>query len=318
MKRFKNILAVIGGGPGDQNVIERAVTLAKTNKARLMFGATRRDDAPSPGLFQGTKLHREFDRLMQKELKTKLEQAVRYSRRRRQPARARALEGKPFVAIIQEVLREKRDIVLFPEVRTSLRKRLFGSTAAHLLRKCPCPVWVLKESSRPAARRRVKRILAAIDPATVDPVETNLNIKILELATSLAHREKAEIHVVHCWSVYGESLLSARGRVQPGELSSYRKETRRKHQEAFEAALAPFEEAGHDIHRHLLKGDPGTRIPQLAEKLPADILVMGTVARTGLDGVFIGNTAEHVLQRYGQSVFAVKPEGFVSPVLADG
>jgi hypothetical protein len=34
--------------------------------------------------------------------------------------------------------------------------------------------------------------------------------------------------------------------------------------------------------------------------------------------VLIGNTAEHVLQRLGHSVLAVKPEGFVSPVQADG
>lgn len=318
MKRFKNILAVIDGGPGDPYVIERAVALAKVNKARLTFGATRREDAPASVLSRGAKLHRELDRLLRKERQAELEQAIRYSRRRRQPARARALEGKPSVAIIQEVLREGRDIVLFSEGRSTLRNRLFGSTAAHLLRKCPCPVWVLKEAPRHTGRRRVKRVLAAIDSAAVDPVETALNTKILELATSLAHREKAEIHVLHCWSVYGESLLASRGRLRPEELSSYRKETRQRHQAALDAALSPFEEAGHEVQKHFVKGDPGELIPRLAQKLPADILVMGTVTRTGLDGVFIGNTAEHVLQRLKHSVLAVKPDGFVSPVQADG
>jgi nucleotide-binding universal stress UspA family protein len=45
-----------------------------------------------------------------------------------------------------------------------------------------------------------------------------------------------------------------------------------------------------------------------------DLIVMGTVARTGLGGLLIGNTAESVLQRVDCSVLAVKPEGFVSPV----
>jgi nucleotide-binding universal stress UspA family protein len=317
MKRFKNILAVIDGGPGDKHVIERAVALAKVNKAKLTFGATRPKDAPSAGLFQGTKVHRELDRLMRKERQANLEQAVRSSRRRRQPARSRVLEGKPFVAIIQEVLRGKRDIVLFAEGPTSLRNRLFGSTALHLLRKCPCPVWVLSGAPRRTGRRRVKRVLAAIDPATLNQAEKDLNTKILELATSLAHREKAEVHVVHCWSVYGEALLSSRRGVESDELASYRKETRQKHQAALESALAPFEDAGHEIHGHLIKGDPGEQIPRFAEKLPADIVVMGTVARTGLDGVFIGNTAESVLQRLGRSILAVKPDGFVSPVRTD-
>ena len=45
-----------------------------------------------------------------------------------------------------------------------------------------------------------------------------------------------------------------------------------------------------------------------------DLLVMGTVCRTGLSGFFIGNTAEKVLGNVDCSVLTLKPEGFVSPV----
>jgi nucleotide-binding universal stress UspA family protein len=45
-------------------------------------------------------------------------------------------------------------------------------------------------------------------------------------------------------------------------------------------------------------------------------LVMGTIARTGLSGMIIGNTAEQVLGLIQTSVIAVKPEGFESPVTA--
>ena len=44
---------------------------------------------------------------------------------------------------------------------------------------------------------------------------------------------------------------------------------------------------------------------------------MGTVARAGLEGYFIGNTAEMVLQRVACSVLTVKPDGFVTPVILD-
>jgi universal stress protein E len=44
---------------------------------------------------------------------------------------------------------------------------------------------------------------------------------------------------------------------------------------------------------------------------------MGTLARSGLDGYFIGNTAETVLQHVACSVLTVKPDGFVSPVTLD-
>jgi len=45
-----------------------------------------------------------------------------------------------------------------------------------------------------------------------------------------------------------------------------------------------------------------------------DVLVTGTVCRTGLAGFFIGNTAERVLSNAGCSVLTLRPDGFVSPV----
>ncbi|UUI62888.1 universal stress protein [Aeromonas salmonicida] len=54
--------------------------------------------------------------------------------------------------------------------------------------------------------------------------------------------------------------------------------------------------------------------PKMAAKLNIDLVVMGTVARTGIAGVIIGNTAESVLSQLNCSVFAIKPKGFVSPL----
>jgi nucleotide-binding universal stress UspA family protein len=41
---------------------------------------------------------------------------------------------------------------------------------------------------------------------------------------------------------------------------------------------------------------------------------MGTVARTGIEGLLIGNIAETILRRVDSSVLAVKPHGFETPV----
>ena len=61
-------------------------------------------------------------------------------------------------------------------------------------------------------------------------------------------------------------------------------------------------------------GEAGEVLPRLAEGLDAGLIVMGTVARTGISGLIIGNTAETILQSVHCSVLAVKPEGFVTPV----
>ena len=79
------------------------------------------------------------------------------------------------------------------------------------------------------------------------------------------------------------------------------------------------EEIYESIHpnTHLSKGDARNVIPELAQELHADLVVMGTVARTGIPGLLIGNTAESILDQLDCSVLAVKPPGFVSPVTLD-
>jgi nucleotide-binding universal stress UspA family protein len=66
-----------------------------------------------------------------------------------------------------------------------------------------------------------------------------------------------------------------------------------------------------------LKGDPRKTIPEFTNEIKADLVVMGTVARTGLSGFFMGNTAETILNQLNCSVLAIKPPGFVTPVTLD-
>ena len=69
------------------------------------------------------------------------------------------------------------------------------------------------------------------------------------------------------------------------------------------------------IHR---RGEPEAVIPQFVVDHGVDLVVMGTVARRGIPGLLIGNTAERILRKLPCSVLAVKPDGFVSPVGLDG
>ena len=59
-------------------------------------------------------------------------------------------------------------------------------------------------------------------------------------------------------------------------------------------------------------------IGDLVRRERINLLVMGTVARTGIPGLVIGNTAETVLRDARCSVLAVKPPGFETPVLVEG
>ena len=64
----------------------------------------------------------------------------------------------------------------------------------------------------------------------------------------------------------------------------------------------------------MVKDKAPKAITGLVDQIKADLIVIGTVGRTGLLGLIIGNTAEDVLQTTRTSILAVKPQGFVSPV----
>lgn len=58
-------------------------------------------------------------------------------------------------------------------------------------------------------------------------------------------------------------------------------------------------------------------INNLAAKKQVDLILMGTVCRTGMTDFFIGNSVENVIQQVIYSMLTVKPEGFVSPFLLE-
>ena len=139
----------------------------------------------------------------------------------RQPARKiyesalKILIGKPFLEIIREVLRNHHDLVIkSTEGRTAAKQLLFGSTDLHLMRKCPCPVWIIKSSKR----KLNTRILAAVDPDPSNPESEKLNTLIMNLAVSLATQEHSELHIVHAWKIYiKENYLHFPGNLRPGD-----------------------------------------------------------------------------------------------------
>jgi len=227
---------------------------------------------------------------------------------------SKTLYGIPFIKIIQEVLRSQHDLVMITaEGRGGLRETLFGNTTMHLMRKCPCPVWVIK----PGQPRQFGRILAAVDLVQDDKDRTALNTKIIELATSLARLGQSELLIIHAWRMYGESILRGRGGFSTEEIESLLRETHDEHRLWLIELLQqhPLEDLKYKVY--LLNGEAGALIPELAQAKAIDLIVMGTVSRAGIAGLLIGNTAEKVLHQVDCSMLTIKPEGFITPVKLD-
>ncbi|MEN0000167.1 MAG: universal stress protein [Pseudomonadota bacterium] len=239
-----------------------------------------------------------------------------------QPADLTMLVGKAFFEIIQQVAQSGCDFVVKKaEPLSGMDRFLFASTDQHLLRKCPCPVWLQTEN----APSRPKRILAAVDLDIRDAAEPEtlaaLNRRVVEAACMLADGPDAEVTILHAWEALGEGMLWAftvdgDARATADNYVQEILNARQADMDAFRAELGKGDAKRPKLMTRLDRGAPQMVIHEQCRALGADVIVMGTVARTGLSGVFIGNTAENIINSLDCPVLAVKPDGFVSPLLA--
>jgi universal stress protein E len=324
MKRFRNILFVADPEKVCRSAFERAVLLAENNQAELSVVDVLPRLTAGFRLRDGGKTEEDLQAAAAEQRLCRLESMIK-PYEPRLDIRVKVLTGTPYLEIIREVLRSKHDLVIRPPEDAGWFGRLFSSDDMNLLRQCPCPVWAIKCKGS----RTFRRILAAVDvDDSLRPEEMRhaMNLRILQIAGSLALSEFADLHVVHVWDAIGEILL--RGTVvstPDADVAAYVGQVRERHASYLDALLQEVTGIlGADAldylkpKTHLVRGDARKKIPALAHKLGVDLVVMGTVGRGGIPGLFMGNTAESILQQVDCSVLAIKPPGFVTSVVMDG
>ena len=322
MKQFKNLLFVVEGDESDQaTALARALSLAENNQASLTL--LRVLERPRLGPLFGKGYEAEIEaRLRQREL-DRIESLLA-AHAERSAIMLEVRFGTPFIEIVRDVLRNGRDLVIKRAQPTGIGSALFGGTDRHLLRKCPCPVWLMQADER----ANYAKIVAAIDfdPWQPDDGENSLNRLILELSSSLALSDFAELHLVHAWEPVADTVVRVFGSdLSDEDIMGNLAEERKAHQaqlertaDALRARLGDEAYAYLTPHLHLRQGSPRMVIPELVGELEADLLVMGTLSRGGVSGFLIGNTAEAILGSIRCSVLTLKPEGFVTPIELDG
>jgi universal stress protein E len=311
MKRFKNILYYADNKDDCKPGLERAVELALRNQAQLtVLGVINR-------------LPRDLEMLVPVALPADLinlatqdlhEQLMRLAGAVRQAGlrlKVEVLCGTPFLEIIRAVLSHAYDLVMLTADGNDLKQPLAGGTCLRLMRKCPCPVWVIRQGPR----HKFERILAAVNPDPYDAEHAGVNASVMELAISIARIEGGELRVVHAWDIHEEDALRRwHKHLSAGDVDRIVLETEAAHKLWLNELCEKHELAGTSHNINLLRGEPAEVISDIASKKRIDLIVMGTVGRIGIPGFIIGNTAETVLRHAQCSVLTVKPDGFVSPV----
>jgi len=310
---FSNIALVIDPNYKNEVATAHAIKLAKQMNAEVtLLGVTK---SPPSGLKLAipSEMMRSIESDIAETVNRALEQAKASLASSGVNSPLLSLTGEPFVEIIRAVVSQKFDLVIVMAAnnQAGISERFFGSTQMHLLRKCPCPVWIVK----PDTPLEIKRILTPIDALTEDKAESEINTGLVKITHSFGTLHQADINFLQVWSLYMEGYLQVRGGLSEQRIEELREQTLREYKRALKRYVDKADWSTLKVKQHFeCDNYPSSKIINAVEDKDADLLIMGSLCRTGIEGFLIGNTAEKVLNEVSCSVLALKPSSFVSPV----
>lgn len=311
MKRFQKILVATDCRFADHPIVDEAAEIAQHSGASLKIV----DVVPEfPWTIRLALKDQEHMReLIGHEKHERLAALAGPIREKGVAVETKVLQGKTSVEIIREVLRDDHDLVLrVAKGKDSRCSGCFGNTGIRLLRKCPCAVWLVS----PATTPKFSHVLGCVDTSTGEPIDAELNDKVYELASSISEYHGGHLSIAHAWSIWNEQMI--RSRMTPEEFENMESQTYDHIAAQLDRFVSKHGRSIRDENVLLLKGEPSHVIPNFVSDQQVDLIVMGTVARSGLSGLLMGNTAEQILHRIECSVLALKPDTFKCPItLAD-
>ena len=310
MQKVNKILFIADGSPSEAAALRRAVQLAGEFGAVLtvMDTVDRYSSVSSELVIQQAVTALQASAV--RERRTALERLVKpVVRGTGVKYDVEVATGTDYVETIRIVQKRRIGLVMKAASGGLALLRLFGDADMHLLRMCPCPVWI----ARPTRQKRHARILAAVDTSAGDKASIDLNRKIIDFSASIAAMEDAELHVVHAWRLLGEPSMRADLYPMPEDvLDKLRAETRARHEKQVEALLRRYRDR--KITVHIREGAPADVIQSMVKSKKIDLLVMGTVSRSGVAGLLLGNTAESIMHKVKCALLTLKPSTFKTPI----
>ncbi len=213
-----------------------------------------------------------------------------------------------YESILRRAERIQADLIVTDcHAGSHLAPSLWQFTDWELMRLSPVPVLVVKQ---PRLYRR-PNILAAVDPNHAYSKPANLDAQLLDLAASIGNALRGSLHAIHAFQAAAAATrvataAPAGGAVQLEAIA--RADARTSLDALLDASGIPV------ANRHLISGHPADAIAAGISQFSADILVLGSISRSGVRRLLIGNTAEQLIYRVPCDLLMVKPAGFSNRV----
>lgn len=312
MKKISKILAVIDPTAAEQPALRRAAWLASASGAELeLLVCYYNEYLSGDRLFDSPSLENARAEVIKGQTEH-LEKLAEPMRKNGIRVTTSAIWDHPLHdGIARHAIISNADIVIKDtHFHSALSRALLTNTDWNLIRICPVPLWLVKGNEFAAT----PSFVAAIDPMNEHDKPAALDDEIIQFSKMLAANVGGEVHAFHSYDPRIAVATATANAYIPISLplDEIEQEMHKHHQKRFRE-ITSFHGLDED-KAHLVSGMTQEELPRMAEKLNADVVVMGAIARNRWKRLFIGATAERTMDYLPCDLLVIKPDWFRSPV----
>lgn len=311
MYNIKRIMSVIDPTVSEQPGMRKAAWLAEKTGAELeLFICYYNEYLSGDRLFDSPSLEKAREELLrsQEGLMENLAAPLRESGLK---VSTMAVWDHPlYEGIVRHAAATGTDII-FKDTHhhSAVSRALLTNTDWNLIRACAVPLWLVKPG--PITENPV--FIAAIDPLNEHDKPAALDDEILGLSKTLAEAGDGSVRAFHSYDPRIAVATATANAYIPVSLpfDEIEKQMREQHAERFNEVIR-FHKIEEDAS-HLVAGLTHEELPEYAESVSADVVVMGAISRNRWKRLFIGATAERTLEHLPCDLLIVKPDWFQMP-----
>lgn len=178
-----------------------------------------------------------------------------------------------------------------------IQRTFFSQTDWELIRHCPVPLLLTKSN----AWGDPVRLTAAVDPVQANDKPDTLDEHIVRWGKDFASHLNGRLELLHVYDPTPLLIYLDQPTIDSADISE---EIREQHEQALHQ-LAEQHSIDRD-HTVLETGSTLSVIPEYLHQANVDMIIMGAVARSGLERWLLGHTAEKILDRITVDILIVK------------